>query len=149
MNGFDPKRFLILCCCLCLLGLAPFTQVWAAEVQVKLPAGVKLNEAQARSLKESIRVEQRRHRKESFTAAGNRRSVMATANCIEGYVKNAKVKKSAPDVEIVAERGVVCAVGGCQGWQVEAKRASEEPFNLDIVLQCTQEDWIKIEPDAE
>lgn len=74
---------------------------------------------------------------------------MATANCLEGYVKDASIEKSAADVVIAAERGVVCAAGGCQGWQVEAKRESETPFDIEIRLQCPHEDWIKIVPAVE
>ena len=149
MNGFDPKHLIIPWCCLCLLGAAPTTQGLAAELEFQLPAGVELSEEQVRTLKANARAELRQRRQESFTAVGNRHSVMATANCIEGYVKDVSIEKSAPDVEIVAERGVVCSADGCQGWQGEARRASEELFNLEIVLQCTQEDWIKIVPAAE
>lgn len=123
--------------------------VTAREIKIELPEGADLSTQQQEDLKAQLRSAMRKDRKEFFIAGGNQYSVMATANCIEGYVQQANVKTSAPDVEIVSEKGVLCDTGGCEGWQVEAKRDSEALFDMEIRLQCSSEDWLVIEQGRE
>ena len=126
--------------------LLPSPLVQAQDGKIVIPEGVVLSQEQRQAMKEHVRQELRKQRQESDLATGNRYGVTATANCLEGYVQDAEIRKSAPDVAIVAEEGVICNAKGCQGWQVEAQRASAELFDIEIVLQCTQEDWVRIEP---
>lgn len=144
-QGISCKALLLAVVCLILAAL-PRQPAQAQERKITLPEGVALSDVQRQAIKENVRQELRKHRKESDRAAGNQYGVTATANCLEGYVQEAEIRKSAPDVEIAAEQGVICSAKGCQGWQVEAQRASAELFDIEIVLQCTQEDWVRIEP---
>jgi len=130
---------------LILAVLLPCQSVQAQNRKFMIPEGVVLSQEQKQVMKETIQQELRKHRTESDLTAGNQYGVTVTANCTEGYVQDAKIRKSAPDVEIVAEQGVICDAGGCQGRQVEARRTSAELFDIEIVLYCTQEDWVRLE----
>lgn len=132
-------------CFIALLCVTVLTPAIAQESQINNSANIILTDEENNKLKISLRDKLRENRKEEAISLGNRYSVMATANCIEGYVQNATVNKSTPDVEIISQQGVVCDAGGCQGWQVEAKRESDALFDLDIRLTCSQEDWSVIE----
>lgn len=64
-------------------------------------------------------------------------------------MKHAEVKKSAPDIQIVSEKGVLCDADGCEGWKVAAKRDSDELFDIEVRLDCSHEDWIVIEQEEQ
>jgi hypothetical protein len=137
-NPHFYTRTLLTALCFSLLIMLPLDPVPAQERELQFPEGQELSEEDRQALKDQIRQELRKHRKESAASWGNQHSVMVTANCIEGYVQDAEVKKSAPDVEIISEQGVVCNAGGCRGWQVEARRENDVLFDIEIILQCSQ-----------
>lgn len=124
---------------------SPLAPVSAKEIKLHLPPGTELSKQQEKEFKGRFRKTIRRHSKESGIFPDNQNSVMATVNCVEGYVRSSNIKTSASDVEIVSEQRVICDTGGCEGLQVEAKRTSGELFDLEIYLKCSREDWLVIE----
>lgn len=149
IRRFDLKRKTLSLVGLFLICVQVMPPVSAREIKIKIPRGQNLTVQQKADLETALRESMRQHRKESFTSSGNQYSVMATANCIEGYVQNADVKTSARDVEIVSEKGVLCDSGGCEGWLVEARRESEALFDLEISLKCSKEDFLVIEQEGQ
>lgn len=67
-------------------------------------------------------------------------SVTTTANCIEGHFIRGQVKRSSADVEIVDAVPIDCTADGqCRAWQVTAQRSNNGPFNIDVVVTCTED----------
>lgn len=128
-----------------LLGMLAVASAPAGERKVQIKADHPLSAEEIGNIKQDFRARLRQKLKESAHAGNNQYSVVATANCTEGYVVKAKVTPSAGDVVIVSEEGALCDAQGCQAWQVRAERASEALFDLDIALECTQEDWLTVE----
>lgn len=73
----------------------------------------------------------------SSLAQGVTKSVSASARCASGYVVSGRHRASAVDVAVVAEKQLDCDARGCRAYQVDVKRESEEPFDLDVSVVCT------------
>ena len=144
IRSFKSRLFIPHLCAF-LVGLLAISAAYAGERKLVIQADHPLSAEEIGNIKQDFRARLHQKLKESAHAGNNQYSVVAAANCTEGYVVKANVTPSASDVIIVSEQGALCDSQGCQGWQVQAERASDALFDLDITLECTREDWLVIE----
>src|SRR5688572_12698136 len=104
----------------------------------------------------NVTVEQRETTRQAMLADLQKRSpahselkgltgnIVAQTACPVGYVKNINYKFSTKDITIVRQNGVNCDTEKqCLAWEVEASPANkQEPYNLEIQVQCTADDTI-------
>lgn len=63
-------------------------------------------------------------------------STSATVRCDEGTVVTGGYESTASDV-IVDTQGAVDCDSGCRAWQVNAHRETQDPFDLQVWVECT------------
>jgi hypothetical protein len=97
-----------------------------------------LSGAELEAVKQILRERSSEARKAAETASANEvvGSTSVVARCAEGWVASTGVRKSASDVEILSEERVACDESGCKAVQVNARRASQEPFTLVVSVAC-------------
>ena len=89
---------------------------------------------------EAARAQQRERilaRAQQTLGRGVTGSVSATARCADGYVNLGQHRASAADVVIVRTLRLDCDARGCRAFQVDARRESNEPFDLEVSVVCS------------